>query len=169
MWCLCRIAGHISPAAVAACTKCQCSAEAAQLTQRRSQNAALSEKRVCRSQGLRGQWPADATIDVLACQNQPIQLECLRCTLKRTQIASLSIYKPESSNSARQKVNQDEAWKQRKLVHTSVYHHRVCAMLNMKNAHVCSTGLPRTRSCVILRAVLPELRHAIGAFNRGKS
>ena len=89
--------------------KCLCSAEAAQVTYRRSQNAALSEKRVCRRQGVRGQYSSDAKITVLACQNQPIQVECLRRTLKRPRITQSPIHKPKRSNSARCKVKQDIA------------------------------------------------------------
>ena len=121
------------------------------------------------SGGCERQWSADHEINVLALPEPTNTTDCLIRTLKQTQIVSSSKYKLESLNSDRHKVIQDKAWIQRKIVHTSAYHHRVCAMLKMKNAHVCSTGLPRTRGRIILRALSPELWHAIGAFILRKS
>ena len=154
MWCLRRIAGHISPAAVAACTKCQCSAEAAQVTHRRSRNAALSEKRVCRRQVLHGQWSADTKIAVLACQNQSIQVECLRRVLKQLQSTQSPIQKPKSSNSAKCKVKQCIAWNLAgniTYILESSFFVRYYAHKNSQPAGDCTFYIN------VLRALLPEL------------
>ena len=78
---------------------------------RSSRNAGLRTQLFPRSacaaaKGLRREWCTGAKICVLACQNQPIQVECLRRTLKRLQITHSPIHKPKSSNSVRCKVKQ---------------------------------------------------------------